>query len=47
MEYETIGNYRGKDATGQAAADQRGLEEAIRDRVIAGEKKSEDGENID
>lgn len=47
MEYKTIGSHRGKDATDQSAADQRGLEEAIRDRVIAGEKKSEEGENID
>ena len=47
MEYKTIGNHRGKDATGQSAADQRGLEEATRDRVIAGEKKGEEGENID
>jgi hypothetical protein len=47
MEYKTIGNHRGKNATGQSAVDQKGLEEAVRDRVIAGGKEGEEGENIE
>jgi hypothetical protein len=47
MNYKTIDNHRSENATGQSAADQRGLEEATRDRIIAGEKKSEEGESIE
>jgi hypothetical protein len=47
MEYKTVDDHGSKHTTGQSTANQRGLKEATRDRVIAGENKSEKGENID
>ena len=47
MKHKTIYNNRGENATGQSAADQAGLEEATRDRSIAGENKREEGDSIE